>query len=94
MSDDLEKLQQEPELLRLLEHYSAAAGEQRDLWIDRVMELADGSRGELARWHGELLASSFLEQNTGQTPQLAAGRVAQCYRVTGAGRSALRKLAS
>jgi hypothetical protein len=39
-----------------------------------------------------LLAAAWVELNTGSTPTLAPGCVAGCYRVTAAGRQALKRV--
>src|SRR5262245_1130339 len=83
--------EREERLYRLLEHYYRAGEGDREAWHDRVMD-CDGDRPEdVTRWHGELLASAWIEQNTGATPAPADGRVPSCYRVTPAGRQALRR---
>src|SRR5262245_41405771 len=91
MDDDLERLAKDERLCRLLEHYHRAGGDDREAWQDRVMEWENGSAADLARWHGTLLAATWVELNAGSTPTLAPGRVAGCYRVTAAGRQALKR---
>ena len=91
MDDDLERLAKDERLYRLLEHYHRVAGDDREAWHDRVMEWEGGSPADLARWHGALLAAAWVEMNTGATPALAPGHVAGCYRVTAAGRQALKR---
>ena len=91
MDDDLDRLANDERLYRLLAHYQQAGGDDREAWHDRVMDWDGGSPADLARWHGTLLAAAWLEQNTGATPALAAGRVADCYRLTHAGRQALKR---
>jgi hypothetical protein len=92
MDDDIEQLAKDERLYRLLEHYHRAGGDDREAWHDRVMAWEGGSPSDLARWHGLLLAAAWVEVNTGATPALAAGRVAGCYRVTAAGRQALKRV--
>jgi len=58
------------------------------------MELEGSSTRDVVRWHGELLASSWIEQNTGVIPVLRSGAVPGCYRVTAAGRRALKRAQS
>jgi hypothetical protein len=77
-------------LFRLLAHYGALGTEDRETWRDRVMEL-DGRSDDLAVLHGELIAQDWVEQNTGATPLIAPGVVAQCYRVTPAGLRAFKQ---
>jgi hypothetical protein len=90
MNDGLEQLVRDEQLYQLLSHYHAAAGDDRERWLDRVADWQDGRPGDLTRWHGRLLASAWLEQNTGHTPPPMNGRIGQCYRVTAAGRKALK----
>jgi hypothetical protein len=90
MDDDLDKLAADERLYRLLRHYQQAGGDDRERWHDRAMDWEGGSAVEVTRWHGALLAAAWVEQNTGATPAVAAGRVADCYRVTAAGRRALK----
>ena len=37
---------------------------------------------ELSKFHGELIAFDWIEQNTGQTFLLKEGTVPSCYRIT------------
>jgi hypothetical protein len=90
MSDGLEELVRDEQLYQLLAHYHVAAADDRERWLDRVAESNDRRPEELTRWHGRLLASAWIEQNTGLTPPPTNGRVGQCYRVTAAGRKALK----
>ena len=78
-------------LYQLLAHYQAATGDDREAWSDRVSEWRDGRPEELTRWHGRLIAAAWIEQNTGHTPPPTSGRIGQCYRVTPAGRRALKR---
>jgi hypothetical protein len=91
--DELQLLRDNDSLHRLLRHYGEAAGEDREAWQDRVMHLDGTCPDELARLHGLLLAGDWLEQNTGATPVLQRGAVPCCYRITGAGRRALKRIA-
>ncbi len=91
MIDELEHLAQDPNLLSLLSHYAAGAGEDRETWQDRVMTWDGLTAPELIRLHGELLAFSWLEQNTGVTTLGKPGTVCACYRPTLAGLRAVRQ---
>jgi|SRR6516164_208920 hypothetical protein len=91
MDDDIDQLAKDERLYRLLEHYQRCGGDDREAWHDRVMDWEGGSSADLVRWHGRLLAANWVEINTGATPAVAAGRVAGCYRVTAAGRQALKR---
>jgi len=92
MNEGLEELVRDEELYQLLSHYHVGAGDDRERWVDRVAEWQDGKPDDLTRWHGRLLASTWIEQNTGHTPPPANGRLGQCYRVTAAGRKALKQV--
>jgi hypothetical protein len=71
-------------LQALLAHYRPAADGDRDAWRPRPAALAGLRAADLVRLHGELLAFGWLEQDTG---------AAVCqYRLTAAGRRALREL--
>jgi hypothetical protein len=87
MSDDVELLVENEDLLALLTHYATAA-EDREAWQDRVMTLDDAKPEELVQMHGLLIAGDLLEQNTGATPVLRRDGVPCCYRITTAGQRA------
>lgn len=89
MSEDVELLVENQDLLTLLTHYAA---EDREAWQDRVMSVDGAKPEELVTLHGLLLAGDLLEQNTGSTPVLRRDGVPCCYRVTTAGRRALRRV--
>jgi hypothetical protein len=90
--DELQLLRENESLHRLLRHYGEAAGDDREAWRDRLMQLEGARADELARLHGLLLASDWLEQNTGATPVLQLGAVPRCYRITSAGLRALKRV--
>jgi len=94
MFDDEDQLRADPNLHRLLDHYSQVSGDDRDAWQDRLAELPGVSAKELVKLHGELLAYDWLEQNTGVVTIRKPGVVASCYRITPAGRRALRLVAA
>lgn len=73
----------DPALLALLQHYAPHGMDDREKWRERVHEWHDASPRDLSRWHGELIAAAWIEQNTGQTYG--------CYRLTQAGRRVLRE---
>jgi hypothetical protein len=90
MFDDLERLREDPRLAALLAHYAEEGAADREAWQDRVMVL-DGLPPEaVVKLHGALLAYDWIEQNTGATGEPQGGAVPRCYRVTAAGRRALR----
>jgi hypothetical protein len=91
MSDLLESLVQNDRLYRLLAFYQQAGEVDREAWHDRVVDWEGEQPEDLIRWHGELLASAWIELNTGATPALAPGRACRCYRVTPAGRQAVKR---
>ena len=84
MFDDVESLQGNLDLLKLLAHYAEAAVD-REAWQDRVMQLDGVPADALVKLHGCLLACDWIEQNTGSTAVLRRGSVPACYRVTTAG---------
>ncbi len=91
MWDEVKPLRANAQLTQLLTHYAGAA--DREAWQDRLMEMTDLPQRELSRLHGELLAHGWIEQNTGAVPVLRVGAAPQCYRVTPAGRRALKNAA-
>lgn len=90
MLDDLERLTGNEPLQQLLSHYARVAGDDRERWQDRLMELQGTEPKELVRLHGELIAFGWVDLNAGATPVVRAGVVASCYRITSAGLRALR----
>jgi hypothetical protein len=90
--DDRVALRAEPRLFRLLDHYVTLGQTDREAWHDRVMEWEDGTATELTRWHGKLLASDWLEQQTGVTPHSVNRQLPACYRATIAGRRVMREV--
>ena len=94
MFDELERLRESKELFALLEHYAELGAADRQVWQDRLIELAGVEPRALVKLHGELLAYGWLEQNTGLTPVLRPGAVVSCYRVTPAGIRALKQVRS
>jgi hypothetical protein len=91
MFDELERLREAKELSALLQHYRQIGEADREAWQDRLAELDGVEARQLVKLHGELLAYGWLEQNTGLTPVLRAGAVANCYRITSAGVRALKQ---
>jgi hypothetical protein len=91
MFDEIEMLSQQPGLIRLLAHYARLAEADPEAWQDRVME-GDGQGAlELIALYGMLLANGWLAQNSGVTPVLRPGQEPCCYRITTAGKRALRQ---
>jgi hypothetical protein len=91
MFDEMERLRAAKGLCELLAHYAGLGADDRQVWQDRLGQVDGASARELVQLHGELLAYGWLEQNTGATPVLRKGSVPQCYRVTAAGRRALKQ---
>ena len=81
MLDDNQRLRNSPLLLQLLSHY---AGLGKDAWHNRLMHLEGAAPSELVKLHGELIAFSWADQNTGQVPC--------CYRVTASGLRAIQQV--
>ncbi len=91
MFDEVERLRSDERLFNLLAHYAEAGAADREAWQDRVMAMEGVEVRELARLHGELIACSWVEQNTGVTTVLKPGVAAACYRITSAGQRALKQ---
>jgi hypothetical protein len=91
MFDEVQALRSNGPLHDLLEHYGRLAATDREAWQDRVMEMEGVEARELVKLHGELIAFSWIEQNTGVTPPGKPGVVAGCYRITSLGQRALRR---
>ncbi len=91
MFDELQLLQGNEDLSRLLAHYADAGAADREAWQDRVMKLEGVERQGLVKLHGRLIAFGWIEQNTGVVPVSQQGVVRQCYRITLAGLRALKK---
>jgi hypothetical protein len=94
MLDAIDLLRQQPSLIGLLGHYARLAESDTEAWQDRVMEWDDLNARELTALHGTLLAHGWIAQNSGVTPVLRPGQVPCCYRVTTAGKRALRQAQS
>jgi hypothetical protein len=92
MFDELDRLRNNPDLLQLLTHYTTLAEPNRQDWQDRLMSMEGVERAELVKLHGELIAYSWIDQNTGNTPVLRAGAVPACYRATVAGIRAVQQV--
>ncbi len=92
MFDEMERLRDAPGLFDLLAHYGQLGSADRQVWQDRLASLAGVEPRELVRFHGELLAYGWIEQNTGATPVLRPGAAPACYRVTPAGVRALKEV--
>lgn len=92
MFEELDRLRDVKELFALLTHYQRLGESDRQIWQDRLTELNGVGARELVKLHGELLAYGWLEQNTGLTPVLRPGAVANCYRITTAGIRALKQV--
>ncbi len=83
MVDELEHLLADERIFHLLSHYFRGNEQDRLLWQKRVMNLEGTRPEEVVRLHGKLLACDWIEQNIGST-------LTACYRVTSAGRKALK----
>lgn len=91
MFDELQRLRDVRELFDLLSHYAELGAADRQVWQDRLAEMAGVEPRALSKLHGELLAYGWLEQNTGATPLLRPGTAANCYRITPSGIRALKQ---
>ncbi len=89
MSEELEQFPEDSLLVGLLQLYANAGLVNPDAWQFRVMTLDGADDRRLSRLHGRLIAAGWLEFN------LAAARAKsetmRCYRITAAGRRALRR---
>jgi hypothetical protein len=92
MLDELDRLRTKPNLLLLLKHYADLVGPSRETWQDHLMTMEGMEPQELSKLHGELIAFSWIEQNTGNFSVLRAGALPACYRVTLAGLRALQQI--
>ena len=92
MLDDLDRLRTSEPLLQLLTHYGQLAEPQRDVWHDRLMSMEGVEPRELTKLHGLLIAMDWVELKCGQMVKFVPGAVPACYRVTGSGLRALRKV--
>jgi hypothetical protein len=92
MHDELDRLRTKNNLLLLLKHYADLAGPSRETWQDRLMAMEGFEPQEISKLHGELIAFSWIEQNTGNISVLRAGAVPACYRVTLAGLRAVQQI--
>ncbi len=90
MLDEFQRLRESSGLNSLLSHYVQPNEVNPEGWLDRLMTLDGAEPIDLVRWHGELIAFGWIEQNTGQTAGCREGAVTACYRSTPAGRRALR----
>jgi hypothetical protein len=92
--DEMDRLAEVRPLYDLLVHYSTLGAENREVWQDRLAEMAGLDGRQLIRLHGELLAYGWIEQNTGLTPVLKLGAAPLCYRVTPSGLRAVKQARS
>jgi hypothetical protein len=92
MFDEMERLRDTKGLFDLLTHYGELGRADRQLWQDRLLSMEGIEPRELIKFHGELLAYGWIEQNTGATPVLCHGAAPACYRITPAGVRALKQV--
>lgn len=92
MFDEFDRLKESPELLQLLTHYADLGAADRQIWQDRLMTLEGVEPRELTKLHGELIAYSWVDQNTGNVSTHKPGVVAGCYRITLAGQRAILRM--
>jgi hypothetical protein len=91
MLDEMERLKNSTRLFELLGYYAELGKEDRESWHDRLITFEGTAGRDLSRLYGDLIAHGWIEQNTGVTPVLEAGRFGGCYRVTSAGLKAYRQ---
>jgi hypothetical protein len=81
MLDEIQRLRSNPLLLQLLQHYASVG---KETWQNRLMAMEGVSASELVKFHGELVAFGWADQNTGQVPC--------CYRITSTGIRAIQQV--
>ena len=81
MFDDMQRLRNNPHLLQLLTQYAAHG---KETWTNRLKCLEGVEPSDLVKLHGELIAFSWADQNTGQVPC--------CYRVTPSGLKVIQQV--
>lgn len=84
MLDDLDHLRNDRHLVQLLSHCARLGAEDREIWQGRLMVMEGVEPPQLVKLHGQLIAFTWVEQNTGEIPC--------CYRVTSAGLRAMRRV--
>ncbi len=84
MLDDLDHLRNSPHLVKLLSQYAHLGAENRQIWQGRLMVMEGIEPPQLVKLHGQLIAFTWVEQNTGEIPC--------CYRITAAGLRAMRRV--
>lgn len=85
-------LQSNSPLRELLEQYRQKQFERPDAeWHDRVMELGTLTTTELSKLHGLLLANGWVDTRVTADAFATAGKLADCYKVTRDGLTALRR---
>ena len=92
MFDPPTRPHENPHLVSLLSHYARLGAEDRSAWQDRLMQMDGVDREQLTTLHGELIASDWIEQNTGRAVLRPDGTLAACYRVTPQGLREFRRI--
>jgi hypothetical protein len=90
MFDEIQRLRETPELFQLLSSYASAGVADPEAWQDRIIVLDGADPKSLTKLHGELIAFGWIDQNTGNYSIGEVGAVRNCYRVTAAGKRALK----
>lgn len=91
MITNIQTLQSDEQLRQLLDRYVQLHKSQPKVeWHDRVMELDGCDTQRLAKLHGLLLASGWIETRVHGDSFRHAGRLEACYKVTHDGVHALR----
>jgi hypothetical protein len=89
MSEEIEQIPEDSVLVLLLELYANAGLANPDVWQLRIMTLDGADDRRLSRLHGRLIAAGWLEFNIAAAT--AKSETMRCYRITAAGRRALRR---
>jgi len=92
MLDFPRRLRENAYLLALLSHYALLGSEDRTVWQDRLMQMEGVDAKQLTVLHGELIASDWIEQNTGHAAGRPDGTLSGCYRITQKGLREYRRI--
>ena len=87
MSEEIEQFPED--LVGLLQLYANAGLANPDAWQLRIMTLDGADDRRLSRLHGRLIAAGWIEFNVAAAR--AKSEMMRCYRITAAGRRALRR---
>ena len=75
MLEDLDHLRNDRHLMQLLSHYASLGAEDREIWQGRLMFMQGVKPPQLVKLHGQLIAFTWVEQNTGEITVLLPGYI-------------------